>query len=146
MVLLRHNDVAGEWYRLCAQALTPAAVSDKPLIHSGRDLQVRANSEGTEVPPENRGDVAAHGFWRRGVTTIFDVRITDTDAPSYRNRDPAKVLAAHKKEKMDKYLEDCLACRRHFTPLVFSVDGLLGVEATAALNRLAVTLSAKWNP
>ena len=124
LVLLRHNEVAGEMHRLCAQALTPAAVSDEPLVHSGWDLQVRANSESTEVPPENRGDVAAHGFWRRGTTTIFDVRITDTDAPTYRNRDPAKVLAAHEKEMKDKYLEDCLARRRHFTPLVFSVDGL----------------------
>ena len=60
LVSLRHNDVVGEWHRLCAQALTPTAVSDEPLIHSGRDLQVRANSNSTEVPPETRGDVAAH--------------------------------------------------------------------------------------
>ena len=98
-------------HRLCAQALTPAAVSDEPLIQSGRDLRVRVNSESTEVPPENPGDVAAHGFWRRGATTIFDARITDTDAPTYRNRDAVKVLAAHEKEKKDKYLEECLARR-----------------------------------
>ena len=55
-----------------------------------------------------------------------------------------KVLVAHEKEKKDKY-EDSLARRRHFTPLVFSVDGLRGVEATAAGNRLAVMLSFKWN-
>jgi hypothetical protein len=145
LVLLRHNDVAWEWHRLCAQALTPAAVSDEPLIHTGRDMQTSANGQSTEALPDNRGDVAAHGFWRRGATTIFDVRITDTDAPTYRSRDPAKVLAAHEKEKKDKYLADCLARRRHFTPLVFSVDGLRGVEATAAGNRLAVMLSAKWN-
>ena len=93
LVLLRHNNVAEEWCRLCAQALTPAAVSDERLIHSGQDLQVLANGEGKKVPPENRGDVAAH--------TIFDVRITDIDAPTYLNRD----LATHEKEK-DKYLED----------------------------------------
>jgi hypothetical protein len=145
LVLLRHNDVSGEWHRLCAQALTPAAVTDEPLIHSGRELQVRANGEGQEAVPETRGDVAAHGFWKRGATTIFDVRITDTDAPSYRNRDPVKVLAVQEKEKKDKYLENCLARRRHFTPLVFSVDGLRGVEATAASNRLAAMLSAKWH-
>ena len=43
LVNLHQNEVAGEFHRLCAQALTPAAVSDEPLIHSGRDLQVRAN-------------------------------------------------------------------------------------------------------
>jgi hypothetical protein len=30
MVLLCHNDVATKWHHLCAQALTPSAVSDKP--------------------------------------------------------------------------------------------------------------------
>ena len=84
LVLLRRNDLAGD------QELMPAAVSEEPLIHSGRDLQVRAKGESTDAQPENRGDVAAHGFWRRGATTIFDVRITDTDAPTYRNRDPVK--------------------------------------------------------
>ena len=97
LVLLRRNDMAGEWHRLCAQALTPVAVSDEPLIHSGRNLQVRANSESTEVSPENQGDMAAQ--------KIFDVRVTDTDAPTNHNRDPVKVLAAHEEENKDKYLE-----------------------------------------
>ena len=33
----------------------------------------------------------------------------------------------------------------HFTPLVFSVDGLEGSEAQAARKRLASRLAAKWN-
>ena len=33
LVLLCHNNVAAEWHQLCAQALTPSAVSNKPLIH-----------------------------------------------------------------------------------------------------------------
>jgi hypothetical protein len=37
-----------------------------------------------------------------------------------------------------------LARRRHFTPLVFSVDGMMGVEAKAASKRLAARLSFKW--
>ena len=53
LVLLRHNDVAGDWHRLCAQALTPTAVSDEPLIHSGQDLQVCTNGENTDAMPEN---------------------------------------------------------------------------------------------
>jgi hypothetical protein len=54
------------------------------------------------------------------------------------------VLAKHEKEKKDKYVEHCLARRRHFTPLVFSVDGLRGAEAEAATKRLASRLAAKW--
>ena len=87
---------------------------------------------------------SVHGFWRRGATAIFDIRVTDTDAPTYRGQDPHKVLARHEKEKKDKYVEPCLARRRHFTPLVFSVDGLRGTEADAATKRLASRLATKW--
>ena len=33
-----------------------------------------------EVPAESRSDVSAHGFWKRGTTTIFDIRIFNLDA------------------------------------------------------------------
>jgi hypothetical protein len=144
LVLLRHNDVAAEWHHLCAKALTPSAVSDEPLIHTGRDGNDREHAPGAEAPPELRGDVAAHGFWRRGATAIFDIRITDTDAQSNRSKPPKKVLAIQEKEKKDKYVEPCLARRRQFTPLVFSVDGLRGAEADAATKKLASLLAAKW--
>ena len=42
------------------------------------------------------------------------------------------------------YLEACLQQRRHFSPFVALVDGLLGVEATANLKRLASCLATKW--
>jgi hypothetical protein len=42
---------------------------------------------------------------------------------------PTKVLLRHEKEKKDKYGALCIKRRRTFTPLVFSVDGLLGKEA-----------------
>lgn len=157
LVLLRHNDVAGEWAELNSSALTPSAVSYEPLINFGRTAGERAaEAEGPTPPPgedaaweeahgrEDRGDVGVHGFWKRGATTIFDIRITDTDAPTYRGMDPTKVLARHEKEKKDKYLEACLERRRHFTPLVFSVDGLAGEEAKAAAKRAASHLSRKW--
>jgi hypothetical protein len=143
LVLLRHNDVAAEWHNLCASALTPSAVSDKPLILTGR-VGNGHQEPGTEPPPDLRGDVAAHGFWRRGTTAIFDVRVTDMDAPSNHGQDPGKILKKHEKEKRSKYLALCLARRRHFTPLVFSVDGLRGIEAQAASKRLASCLSVKW--
>ena len=42
------------------------------------------------------------------------------------------------------YLEACLQQRQHFSSFVASVDGLLGVEATATLKRLASHLATKW--
>ena len=42
------------------------------------------------------------------------------------------------------YLEACLQQRRNFSSFVASVDGLMGVEATATLKRLASCLATKW--
>ena len=42
------------------------------------------------------------------------------------------------------YLEACLQQRQHFSPFVASDDGLLGVEATATLKRIASCLASKW--
>jgi hypothetical protein len=143
LILHRHNDMVTTWGQLCGQALTPSTVSDEPLINSSRDVVV-AGTQRTEPAPELRGDLAVHGFWTKSQTAIFDVRITDTDQPSNRNTDPAKVLLRHEKEKKDKYGALCIARRRTFTPLVFSIDGLLGKEAKAASKRLASILAGKW--
>ena len=32
----------------------------------------------------------------------------------------------HKKEKKDKYLQNCFEMRKDFTPMVYSVDGTAG--------------------
>ena len=141
--MLRHHDVAAEWHHLCAQAFYPSAVTDKPLIHSGRS-STSGEASGTLDHTELRGDVAVRGFWHRGTRSIFDIRVADTDVPTYRGMASSKVLARHEKEKKSKYLAVCLEHRQHFTPLVFSVDGLMGCEASAAVKRLASCLSTKW--
>ena len=42
------------------------------------------------------------------------------------------------------YLEACFQQRIHFSPFVASVDGLLVVEGTDTLKRLASRLANKW--
>ena len=137
-----HHELAGEWHHLCASATMPSAVSDEPIIHTSRD-STAAVEEG-EVLPEIRGDVAVKGFWRRDRRTVFDVRVTDTDNPSQRGQKVKKVLVRHENEKKRKYLQPCLDARQDFTPLVFSVDGVRGIEAARASKRCAALLSKKW--
>ena len=55
------------------------------------------------------------------------------------------MLARQEREKKEKYNEVCLERQRTFTPLVFSVDGLMGKEAKAAVKRLASLLAVKWS-
>ena len=88
--------------------------------------------------------MGVHGFWKWTSTCICNVRITDTYAPLNHGRDPKAVLTTHERAKKVKYLEACYERRRHFTPLVYSVDGLAGEEAQAASKRTASLLSRKW--
>ena len=74
------------------------------------------------------------------------MRITDTDAASKHHKDPQKVLSRHESEKKKLYSDACVETHQHFTPLVYSVDGLGGCKTIAAQKRLVASwLAAKWN-
>ncbi len=141
---------------MAGKALTPSAIRDKPLIRPGCVAEnvstcptkctnsKKSTNENEATGKSERGDLLLRGFWAQGTNCIVDVRVTDTDAKSYRKRDPAKVLETGEKEKKKKYPESCLEQRRHFTPFVVSVDGLLGREASTFAKRLAAKLAQKW--
>eukprot|EP00956_Cyclotella_meneghiniana_P033352 scaffold95206_cov68-Cyclotella_meneghiniana.AAC.1 len=93
---------------------------------------------------ENRGDIVVDGFWKPGRRCIFDVRLTDTECRTTRNQEPGKVLDKCEKLKKEKHLAPCLAMRRDFTPLVYSVDGMAGRETKQAERRVASLLAHKW--
>ena len=97
------------------------------------------------VSAESRADASAHGFWKRGTSAMFDIRIVNLDAGSYLLMTPEKDLAKAEKENKDLYLQACLEPRRTFTPMVYSVDRIPGAEALAAQKRLAALLSYKLN-
>ena len=40
------------------------------------------------LPAESRADVSAHGFWKRGTTVMFNIRIVNLDAGSYLRMTP----------------------------------------------------------
>jgi hypothetical protein len=52
---------------------------------------------------EDRGDVLTiRGLWEKGTYFILDVRATGTDAMSYKDNDPHKVLEAAERLKRQK--------------------------------------------
>ena len=71
------------------------------------------------------------------------MRVLNTDAKSHMAKATEKCLYEAERGKTQMYLEACLQKRRHFYPFVASVDGLLGVEATETLKRLASRLTTK---
>ena len=72
------------------------------------------------------------------------MRVVNTDAKSHMAKSLEKFLQEAERGKKRMYLAACLQQRRHFSHFVASVDGLLGVEATATLKRLASRLAIKW--
>ncbi len=109
-----------------------------------RDLTAAQRPANEVLGDEAHGDVGAHGFWKRGRTTIFDVQVCGTDAKSYGNCDSKSVLEGAACRKKDKYEEACLKRRRDFTPMIYLVDGMADKHARAAEKRIAGILAAKW--
>jgi hypothetical protein len=73
----------------------------------------------------------------------MDVRVTDTDTPTNQMKDPIKVLEAAHRLKKKTYLQPCLDQRRHFTPFIVSVEGLIRKEAETVLKVLAARTATK---
>ncbi len=129
LVISRHNEIRDELSDLASKAFSPSSVRDEPKIHLSRPVEkqtalAQPNPSVAKTQKEDCGDLLIRGLWSRGTDCIIDVRVTDTDAKSYRSKDPAKVLEAQEREKKKKYLQACLGQRRNFIPFVVSTDGL----------------------
>jgi len=148
LVCTRHNDVRDEAAAICARALSPSCVKCEPKIFFGTGVRAgqQAGQGGTAGAAGDgaRGDLSAHGLWKRGETCVLDVKVMDTDAPSYSSTlDARKTLEKAARQKKAKYLEACLERRRSFMPLVYSVDGMAAKETRAFERRTASLLASK---
>ena len=92
---------------------------------------------------ESQVDVSVHGFWRWGLSSLFDMKIVNLYPGSYLCQTSVKALEISEKEKKDKYLQTFLERRHTFTPMVYSVDVTPGTEAVTAQQCLALLLSNK---
>ena len=94
--------------------------------------------------PSLVADLSIRGVWQSQTVALLDIRVIDTDAPSYLHRDVASVLSSAEEEKKRKYNDAAEAWRASFTPLVVSVDGVLGREAECFIQLLADKIALKW--
>ena len=155
--MVRHKELRDGVADLAGKACTPSHVRDDPLIYSGRAMirtkpmpagSTKTNpTRETPAAPEvtgQKGNLLTRYLWQQGTDSVHDMRVVNTDFLSYFKKAPDKFLHKAEKGKKTMYLEDCLQKRWHFSPIVASVDGLLGVEATAILKRIASCLATKW--
>ena len=153
LINLRHTEIANEWAHLCSLALPKSTIIHEPTIFPSNvtTTDVPHNPKTPNSPNHNthiayhnaKGDKGVIGFWSKGRMTIFDMRIVNTNSPTYQNSTPIQILNRMENQKTNKYEYSCLEHRRHFTPIVFSTDGLPGIKTLLAMKRLASLLSIK---
>ena len=90
-----------------------------------------------------KGGLLIRYIWKQGTDSIHDIHVVNIDAVSYQTQTPDKCLETADKEKKNKYLDACLKHRRHSTPFVSLVDGLLRVESEATLKCISIRLATK---
>ncbi|KAL1453334.1 hypothetical protein WDU94_007478 [Cyamophila willieti] len=127
LITRRHNEVRDLLGELCEKAW--GNVTKEPLV--------------IEDGPGLRGDLSVRGVWEAQREALFDIRVTDTDAPSYTSRSVMSVLRRAEEEKKEKYKEACEARHVTFTPLVTSVDGLFAPQFVTFVKVLAERLSER---
>ena len=88
-------------------------------VHTRKKAAELKRSPGhVSVPAESRTDISVHVLWKRGSTTMFDIRISNLDVGSYLRTMPKKDLAKAEKDKKDLYLQACLDHNYSFTSMV----------------------------
>ena len=93
---------------------------------------------------EERLDIKAGGFWSRGVTAFFDVRVTHVTSKCYQNKTTFQVFKEREDEKKREYLQRVLDVEMgSFTPLVFGTNGGMGNECQRFLKHLADKIAQK---
>ena len=133
-VTLRHNkirDAVGNLASILWKDVKREPVVEEPDVENGTPALI--------------ADLSARGVWDRQSAASFDIRVVDTDAPSYQNRNPMNVLKTAEIEKKNKYGPACEEKHMSFTPLVTSIYGVLAPEFTFFLKRLADGLASKWD-
>ena len=90
------------------------------------------------------GDLSAFGFYTRSTTSVFDIRVSCPDAPSYVNDTAEKLLEMGEKAKHKKYHTACALRGAKFVPLIVTTDGVMGGELQACMGRLIDRYAHKW--
>ena len=95
-------------------------------MYSGRSVkrtkaalaEANGNNGHTAAPEvtEHKEDLLIQDLWQQGTDSVHDMRVVNTDALTYQQKEPEKFLHEEEKGKKNMYLEACLQQRRHFSP------------------------------
>ena len=114
-----------------------------PILYLYKRFHLRSAVTSSEA----RLDIKAGGFWARGVTAFFDVRVTHVNSKCYQSKPTSEVFKEQEEEKKRKYQQWVLDVEMgSFTPLVFGTNGGMGNECQRLLKHLADKIAQKDTP
>ncbi|CEM39092.1 unnamed protein product [Vitrella brassicaformis CCMP3155] len=134
LVIRRHNELRDTFAELIGMAWGDAGVRREVVL-----------KEGEEGKGGVRANIVARGVWDRQAAALFDICITDVDAPSYasKNRSTNSILKQHETAKKKKYHSAVCDSRVTFCPLVVTCDGVWGHDANVFIAHMAHALLEK---
>ena len=90
----------------------------------------RLNLRSAVTSPEVRLDFKAGGFWSRGVTAFFDVRVTHFNSKCNQGKATSTILKEQEEEKSESTNEGCWALKWDLLLPLF-LEPTMGWEPTA---------------
>ena len=82
---------------------------------SGGKFKLSAN-----IKDEGRADVRARGFWRDGQNAYFDVRVTNPECKSQKDKTVKAILKNHETEKKRQYCDETFKYNFNPTPYKYT--------------------------
>ena len=135
----RHDSIRNFEAGLLKQVCNDVEVEPRLQSVEGTSFHRSAN-----VQNDARLDVRAKGFWRAGQNAFFDVRITNADNNSQRQKTIKSILRAHEQEKKRQYNSRVMEIEQGtFTPIVLTVKGVMAPEGSKYHKTLAQKISVK---
>ena len=135
----RHDNVRNFEGRLLKDVCNDVQI--EPILQPVNGVQFHRSANTND---EARLDVRAKGFWRQGQNAFFDIRVTNADNASQKNKTIKAVLKTHEAEKKRQYNARVMEIEHGtFTPIVLTIKGVMGQECQIFHKTLAERLSNK---
>ena len=136
----RHNSIRNFEAQLLKQVCNDVQI-EPPLQPVPDNITFNRSAITTD---EARLDVRARGFWRYGQNAFFDIRTTNADCDSQVNKPIKSVLQEHEQAKKRSYNSRVMEIEQGtFTPIVVTVKGVMGQEASRYHKTLAEKIAVK---
>ena len=138
-IIQRHNDLRDLEAEMLRMVCNDVKV--EPVL---QEVTGETLNHGANKAPDARLDIHARGFWERQRSALFDVRLCQPNADSYRDLTPKQIYKKHENDKKRQYAQRVMEIEQGtFTTLVFMTTGGMADERVKYHSRLAELIAKK---